>query len=337
MNRFVSLLLPLLVQGTLSFTAFMGALQIIASRHGLEGLAWLAGPQRRRVGTLLAGLLIGIAFLGGLLLPALPGAPPPALLGATALFAGGGLALPAALVGASVRLRWSERTHHALPSPGQPLALGPLSALFYRPEGQGPFPALCLLPDPTAPGDDLTRLVHALTSQRIAVLALDGRSLGTPDRLTLQGYVAVGISHLTQWPETDAGLIGLVGVGLGGDLALRSAAMDSGVTAVAAIEPVLSPHRPGLGLEALHTLSWLTARRRAHRWHRSPLVRELDALAAIPRIAPRPAAIIVGCAEGPTSVGSLEILRTEEGCTFMPATHQKAVNRAARWLKEHLS
>jgi hypothetical protein len=183
----------------------------------------------------------------------------------------------------------------------------------------------------------VTGLVQALVESEIAVLALEGRLLNNPDRLTLQGLVAVGISHLTQWPEIDAGQIGLVGVGLGGDLALRSAAMDPGVAAALAIEPVLSVQRPRLGLESLRSLSWFEAQRRARRWRRSVLAKELDGLAAIPCIAPRPVAVIVGCSDGADRVENLEILREADGCPLVSAAHGEMWNRATEWLKEHLA
>jgi fermentation-respiration switch protein FrsA (DUF1100 family) len=212
-----------------------------------------------------------------------------------------------------------------------------VQAIFYQPTGRGPFPALCLLPDPTAPGDNLTDLAQALVESNVAVLVLDWRSLNNPDRLTLQGLVAVGISHLTRWPETDAGRVGLAGVGLGGDLALRGAAADAGVAAVLALEPVLANRRPGLGLAALRDLSWFEARKRARAWRRSALVKELDALTAIRAVAKRPIAIVTGLAGDTQTIDNLDILCTEEGCPLVSAAHAEKVSCAVAWLKERLS
>jgi dienelactone hydrolase len=179
--------------------------------------------------------------------------------------------------------------------------------------------------------------VRALVEEGIAVLALDWRSLGRSDRLTMQGLASVGVSHLAEQAEIDGERVGIVGVGLGGDLALRSAAMDSDVAAVLAIEPVLSGRRPMLGIEALRGLSWFGAQLRARRWRRSPLAKALDALSAVPRVAPRPVAIVVGSAGGPNSVGTLEILQVAGGCPLIPAAHEEAVQRAAQWFAEHLA
>jgi hypothetical protein len=212
-----------------------------------------------------------------------------------------------------------------------------MQAFFSQPGGNGPVPGICLLPDPTAPDDDLDSLVQALVKSGLAVLLLDWQSLGSADRLTLQGLVAVGISHLARWPEINAGRVGLLGVGVGGDLALRGAAMDPGVAAVLAIEPVLSARRPWQGLEALSDLSWFEARRRGQRWRRSELVNGLDALTAIPSVAPRPVAVIVGCEGESEVVEDLQILRDGGGCFLVPAARKGSVRRATAWFKEHLA
>jgi hypothetical protein len=325
------------INAALTFVAALGAFQVAALRNGLEGLAWLVGLQRKRLGYLLAGLLMATAFAGGMLSVPQDASLPP-LLAVVALLAGGGLAWVASIVSAEARLSWNQRRRQPSPRLGKPVELGPLEATFYQPVvGQAPFPAVCLLPDPTAPDDDLTSLVQTLVKNEIAVLALDWQALDNPDRLTLQGMVAVSFSHLQRWPETDAERAGLVGVGLGGDLALRSAAMDSDVAAVLAIEPVLSNRRPGLGLEALHALSWFGAQRRARHWRHSALVGELDAPAAIPCVAPRPAAIVVGCAGESNVVGNLEVLRTGGVCSLVPAAHADTVELATEWLMEHLA
>ena len=328
---------PMLIQAALTFVAALGAFQVAALRNGLEGLAWPVGLRHKRFGYFLAGLLLVIALLGGVLL-ALLNVPLPPLLSVTVFLAGSGLALPLLVVGAALRLLWRKKQQQPPPPWGRPIQLGPLRATFYQPAGRrGPFPALCLLPDPTASGDNLSLLVQALVEGGIAVLALDLQSLDTTDRLTLQGLVSVGVSHLAQRPETDAERVGLVGIGLGGDLVLRGAAMDPGMAATLAIEPVLSSDRPGLGLETLRDLSWFEAQRRAHRWRHSALVKGLDAPTAIRRIISRPVAIVVGCASGPDTAGSLEILRVDGGCPLTPAAHTEALKRAAEWLMEHLT
>jgi hypothetical protein len=325
-----------LVQAALAFVAVLGALQAAALRNGLDGLAWPVGLAHRRSGYFVAVLLMMEAFIGEAVLVLLDVDLAPWWWVLT-LLAGGGVALVVSVVGAALRLRWNKIRRRRPSHWGNPVELGPLRATFHRPAGSGPFPALCLLPDPTAPGDDLTPLVRALIEAGIAVLALDWRSLDRPDRLTMQGLASVGVSRLAGRAEIEAERVGIIGVGLGGDLALCGAARDSSVAAVLAIEPVFSGRRPMLGIEALCSLSWFEAQLRVQRWRRSPLVEALDASSAVPRVAPRPAAIVVGSADGPNSIGILEILQVAGGCPLTPAAHEEAVQRAAQWLAEHLA
>lgn len=327
----------LLAHTILAVVAVWGAVQATALRNGLGGIAWPVGPRHRLWGYFLAAMLMMCAFVGeaALVLVGVELAPAWWIL---TLGVGGGLALLLVTVGASLRLAWIKLWRRRPARPGARVELGSLRATFHRPDADDTraFPAVCLLPDPTAPGDDVSLLVQALVDRGIAVLALDWRSLKRSDRLTLQGSVSVGISHLAERAETDAEHVGMVGIGLGGDLALRSAAMDPHVAATLVIEPVLSRRRPVPGLAALPRLSWFEAQRRAHRWRHSSLVEELDALAAIPRLHPRPVAIVVGAADGPTDAGALEILRVKDAYPFTPAAHPETVARTVQWFTERL-
>jgi hypothetical protein len=324
----------LLVQTALALAAALGALQAATLRNDLAGLAWPIGLRHKRWGYFLAVLMMMTALVGEVILLLLDVDLNPAWW-ILSMLVGSVLALMVSIVGAALGLRWNKVWKE--PSEwGNTVELGPLRATFYRPAGSGPFPAVCLLPDPTAPGDDLTPLVQALVEGSIAVMALDWELSDDSEQLTLQGLASVGISHLAERAETDAERVGVVGVGLGGDLALKGAAMDAGVAAVLAMEPVLSTRRPIEGVRMLRALSWFEARARARRWRRSPLIKDLDAMAAIPRLAPRPAAVVVGAAGSPDSVGPVEILRVTGGCPLTPVTHKEAVRYAAQWLMEYL-
>jgi hypothetical protein len=331
----ISVTISILVYAALAFVAALGALEIAALCRGLDGLAWPIGVRHRRLGNFVAGLLMALSLAGGMLAKLLiePLGP---LLSVMVILVALGLALLVAILGATLRLRRRRQRNSTALRGGKLVELGPLQARFYQPGREGASPGVCLLPDPTASDDNLHALVQTLVESGIAVLALDWQSLGSVDRLMLQGVVAVGVSHLARWPEINAARVGLIGVGLGGDLALRSAAMDQGVAAVLAIEPVLSEKRPWEGLDALSLLSWFEARRRVGRWRYSPLVKELDALTTISGISPRPAAVIVGCLGGTETVEGLEILRNGGACSLVPAAHNRAVQCAIDWFKEHL-
>jgi hypothetical protein len=328
----------MLVHAALTLVGALGAFQAATLRNGLDGVAWPVGLRHRRWGYFVAVVLLLMAFFGEAALVPLDVELPPVLWVLT-LLVGVGVALMVSVVGAALRLRWARRQRQRPARSGSPVELGPLRATLYQPTTAeaGPFPAVCLLPDPTAPGDDLSPLTQALVEDGMAVLALEWRSLDHPDRLTLQGLVSLGISHLAERAEIDAERLGIAGVGLGGDLALRSAAIDSGVTTVLAIEPVLSSRRPMLGLDALRSLSWFAAQRRVYRWRHSPLVKELDALATVSGVASRPVAVVVASAGGPNSAGALEILRVAGGYPLAPAAHKETVQRTVRWLREQLT
>jgi hypothetical protein len=332
----IKVIVAMLVYTVLAFFALWGGLQIAALRAGWAGLAFPVGLRHKVLGYVLAGLFIVTTCVGGLFVGLLI-EPPAPLLAVVAIYTAMHLVLVLVIAGAALRLRWRRWRHPAPVSQGKQVDLGPIQAFFYQPAGEGPVPGLCLLPDPTAPEDDLTTLVQAVVESGIAVLLLDWRSLGSVDRLTLQGLVAVGISHLARWPEINAGQVGLLGVGVGGDLALRGAAMDQGVAAVLAIEPVLSMQRPWQGLEALSDLSWFEARRRVQRWRRSQLVKDLDALTAISAIKPRSVAVVVGCGGESEIVEDFQVLRETDGCFLVPAARTSSVQRATAWFEEHLA
>jgi hypothetical protein len=325
----------LLVQIALVFATALGTLQLVAQRNQLDGIAWPVGPAHRRIGQVLAGTLVVLGLLGGILLiPATPA--PPALL-ASVLFIGAALALGLSIAGAAVRLRLRRRERHVRLLPGERIEQGPLRAIFRAPRRHRPAAAVCLLPDPTAPGEELTQLSGALAGAGLAVLAFDWRSLRSVDRLTLQGAVSIGLSWVSQRVETDPERIGLVGIGLGGDLALRSASTDPDVACVLAIEPVLDAGRPGPGLEGLRGLSWFAARRRTRRWRRSELVDDLDAVTAIPAIAPREVGILVSGRRSSHDDGFPEVLRVAAGWPLRPGAHAETVGLASEWLGEHLT
>jgi hypothetical protein len=332
MNAFIALLWRrLLVQMALVFAAALGTLQIVALRSCLEGLAWPVGPAHRRFGQVLAGLLVVLGVLGGMLLiPAQPLTPEQLV---AVLLGGVGLALAVSVTGAATRLRLLRQVRLL---PGERIEQGPLRATFRAPTPAESAPAVCVLPDPTSPREELTELTGALAEAGLAVLEFDWRSLRKVDRLTLQGAVSIGLSWLAQRKETDPGRIGLVGVGLGGDLALKSGSTDPDVAAVLAIEPVLGRGRPGPGLEGLRGFSWFRARRRIRRWRRSKVVPELNAAGAIPVVAPRHVAVLVSGRPGADEDQVPEILRVADGWTLTPCGHPESVAIARRWLLEHL-
>jgi len=113
------------------------------------------------------------------------------------------------------------------------------------PPGEGPRPVVVMFNGTNAVKEELHWWSEALLARGIASIALDGPGLGeTFHRL---GHVAeprpVGVAvvnHIESLPELDPEAIGFMGLSLGGYCAIRMAAYDPRVRAVAAVSPPFS-------------------------------------------------------------------------------------------------
>jgi uncharacterized protein len=120
-------------------------------------------------------------------------------------------------------------------------------------DDDGPHPALALT-GPLTGGKDQVVGTYAekLTEAGFATLAFDHRNFGESEGSPRQHEDQAGkvadlrdaVSYLASRPEIDAERIGVVGVCLGGSYAVRAAAFDPRVRAVAGIAAAYnSPHR----------------------------------------------------------------------------------------------
>jgi hypothetical protein len=57
----------------------------------------------------------------------------------------------------------------------------------------------------------------------------------------------------------------------------------------------------------------------------------------VPCIAPRQAAVIVGCAGESEVVDNADIIRTDATCSLTPAARGETVDLATEWFKEHFA
>ena len=113
------------------------------------------------------------------------------------------------------------------------------------PPGDGPRPVVVIFNGTNAVKEELHWWSDALLARGVAAITLDGPGLGeTFHRLT---YVAeprpVGVAivnHIESLPELDPGAVGFMGLSLGGYCAIRMAAHDPRVRAVAAVSPPFS-------------------------------------------------------------------------------------------------
>ena len=302
--------------------AVSGTLQLVATHNGWVGLA-LLGPRQRPWGYPLGGgLLIGayLWFFGTtqalIFRPGLAGFELFTVFGAATASA---VLLTLSLVTLLYRGRFPP------PVRGERSRSEAGDGTVYRPEAPGPHPAAVLVSDLPSGRFPLTRLADALVAQGIAVLIT---RLETDGAVTYPEVVA-RVPGLVQTLQGDSRLdearVALVGIGLGGTLALRAAATDASIVAVAAIDPVLDPH--ATGLDQLRWLTWWEALR----WGR---LREqlLQALAEVDleaRLANRPALVVRTAFPDSSPLTGVE--------TVTVASRAEAVARIAEWVTRHLS
>lgn len=113
------------------------------------------------------------------------------------------------------------------------------------PPGDGPRPVVVLFNGTNAVKEELHWWADALNARGLASITFDGPGLGeTFHRL---GHVAeprpVGVAimnHIESHPELDPDLVAYMGLSLGGYCAIRMAAHDQRVRAVAAVSPPFS-------------------------------------------------------------------------------------------------
>jgi uncharacterized protein len=120
-------------------------------------------------------------------------------------------------------------------------------------DDDGPHPALALTGPLTGVKDQVVgTYAEKLTEAGFATLAFDHRNFGESEGSPRQHEDQAGkvadlrdaVSYLASRPEIDAERIGVVGVCLGGSYAVRAAAFDPRVRAVAGIAAAYnSPHR----------------------------------------------------------------------------------------------
>lgn len=113
------------------------------------------------------------------------------------------------------------------------------------PPGDGPRPVVVIFNGTNAVKEELHWWSDALVARGIAAITFDGPGLGqTFHRLSSVAEprpVGVAImNHIERHPELDPEAVGYMGLSLGGYCAIRMAAHDSRVRAVAAVSPPFS-------------------------------------------------------------------------------------------------
>jgi len=111
---------------------------------------------------------------------------------------------------------------------------------LFRPDGDGPYPAVILLHGFISDRRDMARPARELAARGIAALTFDLRGHGQSDGLYAEdpvGDVLAARVLLAGQPRVDPARIAVVGHSMGGRLALLAAAQERSIAAVAALAP----------------------------------------------------------------------------------------------------
>jgi len=269
---------PLVAGYTLMATvACLGMVQLTAARGGYAGLSLFTARRRN-------GMCVGAGLTAGALLAYVLFAPEiltpgPAGTEVAEMFAFCAIvALSITLLGADLRIR---RAQAWLPESGEAIMSGNLPATLFwpSPSPQQPIsdkadqvPAVVLVCDPTGFVVTPSKLVETLCETGVAVLVINPQQATESNvllaRRLLLGHISTALVQLARMPGVDERRMGLLGLGLSGDAAMRIAASDPKIAAVMAVSPVSvltsNVQRPGLCW--LHELSYRQAWRLRRRW-----------------------------------------------------------------------
>ena len=306
----------------LAFLTIVGALQFVAARHKLVGLALVGTVWRPAWGCLLAVVLIVGAFVcffadtPEVFVPGLAGSELALLFGAA-----GVCALAFTLIVSSVVHEVQHRERSDPKAGGrlcqEAVSLQQLRGTLYLPEDVAslkdePRAAICALPGLSEETPSTHPLVANLTEAGFIVLAVDwGPQEGIRYPAVL-GLLPSAVAYLTRRDDVNPERIGVLGIDLGGDLAIRSAATDPQIAAVLAMAPFLDQSNTKPGLSILKEMSYLEAIRWSSFRRRGELVAELAVLDSISRLGSRSWLLIYGDQDGIVPVEKARATLDEE-------------------------
>ena len=224
------------------------------------------------------------------------------------------------------------------------LTAGRWNGELYLPTSEdAPWPVVCLVPGPDEGNTSMAGLGSELASRGVGALVMDsnrGDMWQYPDVLAV---IPEAVAYLERRPDLDAGRLGLVGTGLGADLALRAAAADRQVEAVAALSPLLGPSGVQPGLDLLREMTYVEA----IRWRRAQkggdVVSSLAARKHIPQLGSRPLLVMQGERDRLASSVQRETLpegaetKTVNGRGYLDLAQDGVVlSYTVDWLLKHL-
>ena len=307
--------------------ACLGMLQLAAARGGYAGLSLFV--SERKLGSLVGAGLTGCALITYALFAPEVLTPGPAGSEVAAMFAGCALlALIVTLLGADQRLKRARR--RLAVAMGEHLELERLPCILYR---SLPFPLdsrqqqsdgaplIVLIPDPMDIVHAPLGLVESLRRNGIAILAIEGQAVIDSDATLLSVTALESIlpvlAEIESTPKINCERIGLLGLGLGGDVALGvNGTGNPKITCSAAVSPVACLIE-GLGLAALG-IYWLREISYPQAWR---LRRRTHAFAQFRKRSPRPDTTRVAAENTAVLCGSnveMTMRKSFPGIAFLP-------------------
>jgi hypothetical protein len=332
-----------------AYCAGLGFWQIVAAYQGLGALSWMPRGARKRWSYLAGSVLLALAcvwffgtrtedifcpgpasseflfFLASALLAALVTSMLLSSLVGRIASARAGAVVRADGRSEAVHAAWWNGTLHLPASEG------------------GPWPGVCLVPDMGSEVESLSALAQALGRKRVSALVLEMDSTETWQYPDVLASVPQALDYLERKKEADVGRLGLLGVGLGGDLVIRAAASDPQIKAVVAIAPLLLPSSVQPGLDLLGEMSYLEAIRWRRRHGSGAVIAQLDALKHVSELENRPLLVVYG-EEDRLSAGWsaaslprwMEFKKVAGQGRFRLVRDQKVISSTVSWLLRHL-
>jgi hypothetical protein len=166
---------------------------------------------------------------------------------------------------------------------------------LYLPASDGrPWRAVCIVPEPAERGEPAGSLAEGLARADVAALVVDTSRDDLWRYPDVLAAVPQAIGYMEKREDLDPGRFGLLGVGLGADLVIRTAALDRQIGSVVALSPLLTASSVQPGLDLLRERSYLDAVRwrRVHRG--GHLVSQVAALEHLAGLGSRPLLVICG-------------------------------------------
>lgn len=212
--------------------------------------------------------------------------------------------------------------------------------MLYSLGGAGPYPAVCALPSPGAGSDPLQGIATSLAREGLVVLVADLSVHRYPEILSL---LPAAISYLASRGEVDPRRIGVMGVDLGADLALR-AATNERIKTLATLAPLVEEASARPGLRLLKEMTYLQAMRWSRLLDEGRILAKLETTNYAEKIGPRPLLVLYGEEDGLVSLekarqalGRAGEFKLVKGERHMTLPHSPVVaSLLTQWFKERL-